>query len=67
LFFSKNGCIQAGVLLEPNQCVQVVFAAETLKYIVFVLPDALNQVTGDAHLKGALRLVGQHVNEWIFH
>ena len=45
----------------------MVFTAKTLKYIVFVLPDALNQVTGDAHIKGAMWLVGQEIDKWGFH
>ena len=55
------------MLFEPDQRVQMVFTAETLKNIVFVLPDALNQVTGDAHIKGAMWLVGQEIDKWGFH
>jgi hypothetical protein len=47
--------------------VQVVFAAEALKHIVFMLPNALNQVTGHADVKSPSGLIGQYINEWNFH
>ena len=45
----------------------MVFAAEALKYMVFVLPNSFDQVTGDTHIQSAIWLVGQDINEWGFH
>ena len=45
----------------------MVFTAETLKNVVFMLPNSFDQVAGDAHIKCALRFVGQEIDIGGFH
>ena len=54
------------MLLIPNQIVNVVFAREPFCDAVFMLPDALDEVTCDADVERAVGFVGQQIDKGIF-
>ncbi len=62
LFFAGDGELHGGVLFKPDQDMHMVFAGEAFDQVVFVLPYALDQVTGHAHIQRAVASTGQQVH-----
>ena len=56
--FPLNGRLHGGVQLIPNQGVHAVFIGETFDNVIFVLPNALQEIRGHACIQGSIAFAG---------
>src|SRR5690625_5596308 len=49
-----------------NQLVYTVFLRKTVHCFIFMLPDALEQITGNAHVKRPVALAGKNIGTGLF-
>ena len=55
------------MLFEIDELMDFMSFCETLDQVVFVFPDALDQIAGDASVERSVFLACENVNGWLFH
>ena len=65
--FTGDGGFHVGVGFVPDEGVYSVLVGEAVGEVVFVLPDALDEVGGDAYVEGAVGSTGEDVYAGLFH
>jgi hypothetical protein len=66
LLFPRDGARHFGVHLKVNQSINFVPLRETLHHAGLVLPDALNEIAGNADVQRAAWLAGEDVDGGLF-
>ena len=66
-FSPGDGAFHCGVKFVPDELMDAVLLGETLYEVVFVLPDSLDEVGGDAGVEGAVAFAGEDVDAGGFH
>jgi len=64
-FLAGDRTFHGVVLFVPDECLDVVLGGESLDDSFAVLPDALNQVGGDADIERAVACTGHDVYGWV--
>ena len=62
-----DGGFHSGVSLVPDEAVYVVSLGESVGEVILVLPDALDEVGGDACVDGAVKSAGEDVYARLLH
>ena len=62
LLFSRDGAEHVVQQLEIHEAMHAVFFGETFNQIIFMLPDALYELAGDADVKRTVALAGKDIN-----
>ena len=65
--FTGDGGFHGGVGFVPDEGVYSALVGEAIDEVVFVLPDALCEVGGDAGVEGAVGCTGKDVYARLFH
>ena len=67
-FLSRDGGGDQIVLFKPSKVLAAIVFGPTFEHALFVLPDTLNEVGGDARINRALTAIDEHVdrNDFVF-
>ena len=66
-FLPCNGTCHRFMDLIPNQCVYVITLCESFLLVVFVLPDPLDEVRGNAGVQGSVAFARHNIDARLVH
>lgn len=67
VLLTPDGILHSGMRFVVDQSMDVISFGKPLENAVFVLPDALDQVAGDADIEHPIVGIRHDVRHWVFH